>query len=192
MKRFWILLCCALLFFAFQGVPLCAAQPVSNFSILDSLSLHLAQKAAISLHSSNVALDIPNHSSAWLIRQNTIRAMAAHNISIHDSSKTVLHTGIAACGVQYALHSERDSLLRTLRVELRYAVDNTAPLLLSADYHDVIARSDIPLAESPRYEFSSSLPPPLPHSTWDEILEPLIVVAALATTVTLLFTVRSQ
>ena len=185
----YILLCVAILFSVQSLLP---AQ--SNFVLIDSLSFSVC-KQLVSRIQKNEAVHIAatNHSSQWLIVQNTMRALKENSIAKSDSSGKNLNIGIADCGVRYLVHpTERDSLLRVSRVELRASFDGNSIEPVIAERQDCISRSDVAFLENPKHEFTSSLIPPAPKSTWDDILEPLVVVAALATTVVLLFTVRSQ
>ena len=180
-------------------LSLCAAHvssfaAASNFHCIDSLSFLAAQRVAAQLNAKRLttfSVDCTPHSARWLVQQNMTRACAQLGMPI-DPKGTVLTVGIADCAVRYALATDRDSLQRISRVELRTTMPGQTFEDVVVQSTDLIARSEIPLAENPKYDFSSSVVPPAPRSTWDDIVEPLVILGVLATTVIVLFTVRSQ
>ncbi len=173
------------------AVALCAA---SNFTIVDSLSLDAAQTLVRQLSErklSAVRLEVNEHAARWLIHQQVLRALSAAGIR-NEEKAPLLHVGIADCAVRYAPATDRDSLLRQARVELRATVSEQTLDPIVRQSSNSIARGDVGLVENPKYDFTSSSLPAQPRSTWDDLVEPLIILGALATTVIVLFTVRSQ
>lgn len=164
----------------------------SNFSIMDSLCASAAQRFCAALpggtYVTDLSLTVTNHSASWLVRQHVL---AAQN-KAHSGAVIACTVNIAECGVLYTSLPEKDSLQRRCRVELRGIAGLEVVSPVEYMYVDTIARADVSRAEYPRHEaFTAALPAPQ-LTMWDEILEPLLVVGALATTVVLLFTVRSQ
>ncbi|MBL7973373.1 MAG: hypothetical protein JNJ85_00575 [Candidatus Kapabacteria bacterium] len=170
-----------------------AQSPQSTFTIIDSMSVVALSKCFQQVITpAEFSLHFTPHASQWLFKQNQQRILKT-DMRINESSTNNFNITIADCAVRYTNHaSERDSLQRTIRIELRpmYGLQLQQPVILQ--YTDIIARTDAPLAEMPKYEFTSAPVPTQPHSTWDDIVEPLVVLTTLATVVTLLFTVRSQ
>ena len=166
----------------------------SNFSLIDSLSQQAFARLCSRLdNSAKLRPRISDHPAQWLLRQNLQRAFEVCGFQPHDSSAPVLTIGVADCAVRYLLHaSERDSLLRAARIEIRASLGDKIFDAIILESSDAIARSDVAMLENPRYDFCSSAVPVPPRSTWDDVVEPLIILTALATTVVLLFTVRSQ
>ena len=165
----------------------------STYTIVDSMSVVALQKCLNQLiKPTECSVHFTPHPSEWLFKQNLLR-IEKTDININEKSTALLNITIADCAVRYTNYSERDSLYRTIHIELRGSfgvVQLLQPVTLQ--YTDVIARTNVPLAEMPKYEFTTAPVPAQPPSTWDDIVEPLVVLTALATIVTLLFTVRSQ
>lgn len=166
--------------------PSIPAQVRTNFSILDSLSsIAIAQIAGIPGCDSLAVVPVES-ALRWLV----VEKLIARGITVRPSAPCTL--AIADGAVRYGLYApSRDSIERTSRVELRVlALDSTRTI--AVDWRDVLARSDIALAELPRSELTRAPVPPMPRSLWDDLLEPVVVVASVATTLLLLFTVRSR
>lgn len=174
------------------GFTATQAELRSNFSIMDSLCASAAQRFSTALaggsYVTDISLTVANHPASWLVRQHLL---AAQN-KAHRGNVGMCTVNIVECGVLYTSLPEKDSLQRRCRVELRGIAGSEVISPVECMYVDTIARADVSRAESPRHEaFVAALPAPQ-LTMWDEILEPLLVVGALATTVVLLFTVRSQ
>lgn len=175
-----------------RRVPPLTAEPQSNFAVMDSLCASAAQRFTTAFpgddHVSAASLVITPHPAAWLVRQH----MLATQDRARRGNEMLCELSIVECGVVYTSLPEKDSLQRRCGVELRGTAGNDVIGPVRCIRVDTIARADVPFVETPRHEaFTATVPPPQP-SVWDEILEPLLVVGALATTVVLLFTVRSQ
>ncbi|MCS7000734.1 MAG: hypothetical protein RML15_05540 [Bacteroidota bacterium] len=180
-----LLRCCSWWIGTLASVPL-AAQVQTNFFLLDSLAQR-SVAAFVAMFSCDSVVVVPPTSAAhWLI----VEKLLAHGIPVRPIAPCTL--AIADCAVRYGLHpSSRDSLQRTVTVELRtMALDTTQRIRFV--HQDVLARSDVAAAELPRSDLTTSPVPPPPRSLWDDILEPVIIVASVATTLLLLFTVRSR
>ncbi|KXB97060.1 MAG: hypothetical protein AA908_08965 [Chlorobi bacterium NICIL-2] len=165
---------------------LLSAQVRTNFSILDSLTSAAVRQVG-SISSCDSVAVVPMESALrWLV----VEKLSGRGIAIRASAPCTL--AIADGAVRYGLYApSRDSIERTARVELRLlAFDSTHTI--AVEFQDVLARADIALAELPRSELTAAPVPPLPRSLWDDLLEPVIVVASVATTLLLLFTVRSR
>jgi len=175
-----------------RHVPPLAAEPKNNFVVMDSLCASAAQRFTAALPGgsqvSAASLVITPHPASWLIRQHVLAAQDR----VQKGNEWPCELNIVECGVVYTSLPDKDSLQRRCGVELRGTAGNDVIGPVRCIRVDTIARADVPFVETPRHEaFTATVPPPQP-SVWDEILEPLLVVGALATTVVLLFTVRSQ
>ncbi len=150
------------------------------------LRMQLQTKQAQTIH-----LSCSEHPARWLVQQNVGRVLTQAGITF-DTKAPTLHLGLADCAVRYMQASDRDSLQRIARVEIRASLQGQPLEDIIVQSTDLVARSEVVLLENPKYEFSSSVVPPAPRSTWDDIVEPLVILAAVATSVIVLFTVRSQ
>jgi len=163
-----------------------AAQVRSNFALLDSL-IAVAVAATLDSARCDTVAVVPLESALrWLV----VEKYRAHGVTVGSSAPCTV--AIADGAVRYALYTaSRDSIERSVRVELRLLDDHGTSRAI-AEWHDVLDRTDIALVELPRSELTSAPVPPPPRSFWDDVLEPVIVVASVATTLVLLFTVRSR
>jgi hypothetical protein len=162
------------------------AQVRTNFSVLDSLtSAAVAEIASISGCDSLAVVPVES-ALRWLV----VEKLTGLGIAVRASAPCTL--AIADGAVRYGLYApSRDSIERTGRVELRFLVPDSTRTI-AVEWRDVLARTDIARAELPRSELTTAPVPPMPRSLWDDLLEPVIVVASVATTLLLLFTVRSR
>ncbi|MBL8000186.1 MAG: hypothetical protein JNL32_16305 [Candidatus Kapabacteria bacterium] len=172
-----------------------AAQPDRNFLLTDTVCARAA--AAFFSHPAvapaRINITVAEGTGAWVVRQHLRQTAAQRGITLTDSLGPHYDIRIAECGVRYALHpSSGDSLLRTVRVELRAGTVSSPPFTIIEHHTDAIARADVALVEVPKQEFTTAAVPPRPSSAWDDILEPLVVAATCVIIVGLLFTVRSQ
>ncbi|GIV54767.1 MAG: hypothetical protein KatS3mg039_1285 [Candidatus Kapaibacterium sp.] len=162
-------------------------QVPTNFSLLDSLSTQaVSQLLQHHLLCDSVTIVPLDAVARWLI----VEKWKAAGKEITPAAPCTV--AIADCTIRYALHAtERDSLQRQARVELRllwaWGVHRAV-----AVYHDTIARSDLAAVELPRSELTTSPVPPPPRSVWDDLVEPVVIVASVATTLLLLFTARTR
>ncbi|MCX8052037.1 MAG: hypothetical protein N3B17_09130 [Chlorobi bacterium] len=164
---------------------LCSGQVRTNFSLLDSMVARAVSDLPCGGCDSAVVL--PYQSAArWLVVEKWI----ASGKTTTENARCTL--AIADCAVRYALHpTERDSVIRTVTVDVRLMTPDTTCRSMS-QYADTLAREDIVAVELPRSELTSSPVPPPPRSLWDDLLEPVVIVASVATTLLLLFTARSR
>ncbi|MFM8177861.1 MAG: hypothetical protein ACKOAG_01605 [Candidatus Kapaibacterium sp.] len=175
-----------------RSVPPLATVVRSNFAVMDDLCASAAQRFTAAFpgggHVSATSLSVLPHPAAWLVRQHVVAAQER----MHRGNELICEMSVVECGVVYGSLPEKDSLQRRCRVELRGIAGASVIGPIEAVLVDTIARADVPLVETPRHEAFTAMVPAPQTTLWDEILEPLLVVGALATTVVLLFTVRSQ
>ncbi len=161
-------------------------QVPTNFFLLDSLSTH-AVRELVKTGMCDSAAIVPMESGArWLVVEKW--TALGKTVSAHP----LCTLAIADCAVRYTLYpASRDSIERQARVELRLLSSSGVQRAI-AEHRDTIARSDLVTVELPRSELTSSPVPPPPRSLWDDLLEPVVIVASVATTLLLLFTARSR
>ncbi|MCX7930209.1 MAG: hypothetical protein N2663_05760 [Chlorobi bacterium] len=168
------------------AVGLATAQVRTNFLLLDSMVAYAVHELAPSVRCDTIAV-VPYRSVArWLV----VEKWMAMGKTVADDARCVV--AIADCAVRYALHpTQRDMLVRTITVDLR-ALGPEETYRTTYQHTDTLAREEILRVELPRSELTSSPVPSPPRSLWDDVLEPVIVVASVATTLLLLFTARSR
>ncbi len=161
-------------------------QVPTNFFLLDSLSAQAVQEL-VSAGVCDSAAVVPTESNArWLV----VEKWSAMGKTVSSFSPCTV--AIADCAIRYMLHPpSRDSIVRHARVELRL-LSSAGVHRAIAEHRDTIARSDLVSVELPRSELTASPVPPPPRTLWDDLLEPVVIVASVATTILLLFTARSR
>jgi hypothetical protein len=145
----------------------------------------------------SAALSVSPHSAAWLVKQELVSSESIRFFEENSTQKYRLEVQIQDCAVRYFLTNDSsDSLVREGQILTKGIVHAFGSLIpipqFSAVYRDTIARNDVALVEIPSYPFTK---PPIPERSkglLSEIAEPVLLIAAAAITVILLFTVRSQ
>ncbi|MCX6140981.1 MAG: hypothetical protein NTX15_09165 [Candidatus Kapabacteria bacterium] len=104
---------------------------------------------------------------------------------------------ISDVSTRYQLLESSDSVRRVIVVNLnaRNGSSESAGLVLalpSMKQEDMMLREVAISSESMQHRGTHGDIPPMPSSFWDDVAQPAIFIAAAATTVILLFTVRSQ
>jgi len=162
------------------------SQVPTNFALLDSLSQQAVRHIIEHRRCDSATIVPPDAVARWLIVEKWIHA----GKTVSAAAPCTL--AIADCAIRYANYpNSRDSLERHARVELRLLPPDGAFRAI-AEYCDTIARSDVAAVELPRSELTTSPVPPPPRSIWDDVLEPVVIVASIATTLLLLFTARTR
>jgi hypothetical protein len=183
--------------------------PRINYDILDSLSTESVSTILreVKLNrmfkgdSINVALNIKPNDRAGLLLISALQLRAVeHGLSLKNSPDSIADFTmvIHKAGADYALlPTSSDSIIRTLSVQIRGWYKSELISHKPMIYADTVKRGSITYLEQipggkQFNPFVFGEVPPIPKTFWDDIVEPLVVVVALATTITLLFTVRSQ
>ncbi|MGA2297975.1 MAG: hypothetical protein ABSG15_10545 [FCB group bacterium] len=180
--------------------------PKSNFIILDSLSSLAVKDFCNYIKKKQIdtaCIRITPHPAKWLILNKIISEGKTNKLQFlnADSTKkynfTMLEISIKDLSVKYSLYSDRDSLYRELNVNICGNMKNGNGTLevipdFKVIYFDKISRNDIDYVKSIQYDFANSQVPPVERTFFEEVTEPIILVASAAVTVLLLFTVRSK
>ena len=180
--------------------------PKSNFIILDSLSSLAVKDFCNYIKKKQIdtaCIRITPHPAKWLILNKIISEGKTNKLQFLNADSTkncnepLLEISIKDLSVKYSLNSDRDSLDRELNVNICGNMKNSNGTLevipdFKAVYYDKISRNDIDYVKSIQYEFSNSQVPPVERTFFEEVTEPIILVASAAVTVLLLFTVRSK
>lgn len=93
---------------------------------------------------------------------------------------------------RYKPLDHRDSVEREVVVRLETTIQNHRVALTPRVIRHVLSREDAIAQQSMQHSATHAPLPQVQRSLWDEMLEPLIYIAAAAVTVVLLFTVRTQ
>lgn len=93
---------------------------------------------------------------------------------------------------RYKPLEQRDSVEREVVVRLETMVQNRRVALTPRVVRHVLSREDAVARQSMQHSATHAPLPQVQRPLWDELLEPLIYIAAAAVTVVLLFTVRTQ
>lgn len=183
--------------------------PRINYDILDSLCtvsveaiLREVKPKHKFIHDSlSTRLSVKPDDRAGLLLVSALQ-LKAKEYGLHLKNSTDSNSNflmiIHKAGAYYTLlPTSSDSIVRTLSVQLRGWYKSEMIDHKPMVYADTIKRGSITYLEQipggrQFNPFIFGEVPPVPKTFWDDILEPLVVVVALATTITLLFTVRSQ
>ena len=97
---------------------------------------------------------------------------------------------------RYEAIEDSDSIRRIITVDVRANLigERTMAPAAPGPYTDTVmcTREEAESAQSPQHFATRGEIPPAESSFWDDVLEPVVFVAAAVATVVLLFTVRSQ
>lgn len=150
-----------------------------------------------------LVLDVLSHPDAdWVRSIISERATTAHGRVVRSEARSVqgdvrprLEVGIVDLSTRYQNIEATDSILRVITVDIKVRrVDGVTTDRVIAPLSNQIrcTRASALEAESSQHNASHGTLPPMPHSFWDDVLEPVVFIAAAAVTVILLFTIRSQ
>ncbi len=178
--------------------------PPSNLSVLRTEATMIAdsvRQALPGLDRTGVRLEFFPRDQAWALELDFRRALALQVVSDGEAGHPVgLEVGILDAGVQYA-NPRRDGFFgtrvvdRTVRLTLRAkAVDGeTGDVLFGRDISsamsDVVELDALESLETPGLPMTRGTVPPAGFTSG--LLEPVILIGAIAVAVFLLFTTRS-
>lgn len=144
---------------------------------------------------SAVPLFVRQHPDADWIRSLMQRRFEERGIpttSVTDQASPGVSVVIENASTRYVPSSASDSVERSIVVQLSAECKGRPLALAPLTHRAMMARQNVDAYQSRQHMATHA---PLPHpesSVWDDILEPLIYVAAAAVTVVLFFTVRTQ
>jgi hypothetical protein len=156
-----------------------------------------ARAAADAIHT----LDVADHPEKSWFEASMIAAMQARGITVTRGIQGNRHRiVILDASTRYELADHADSVVRivTLRLyEESIGADGSSVTIAPLDSvntrrTDILSRDNVAAAQSMQYSSMRGDVPPPPRNLWDDLLEPVVYVAAAAVTVVLLFTVRSR
>ncbi len=180
---------------------LIGSTPISNIEVLDSLSKNAANKIEqfISNHNFNsVYVSIDETEGNWLLSEhllqnNKIKLLTPQSPNKDSFPLIEIHT--KELKIQYYLHENPDSLVRTGKIELTAFLktkDKTEIIdSLNFVYKDEISCSDVDFIKG-KYPFANPKIPEREQTVWEKIVEPVVVISTAIITLVLLFTVRSN
>lgn len=144
---------------------------------------------------SAVPLSVRQHPDADWIRSLMQRRFEERGIpttSVTDQASPGVSVVIENASTRYVPSSASDSVERSIVVQLSAECKGRPLALTPLTHRAMMARQNVDAYQS-RQHIATHAPLPHPESSvWDDILEPLIYVAAAAVTVVLFFTVRTQ
>lgn len=151
--------------------------------MLDSAAQQLAQEL---LHEPCTIVVTGHPDSLW------IQAVIAGKNNSGDQVVRVVPVDVS---VRYVPAESADSVERICTVVLAVDVQSGSPkktTLTPRLQKKIVARKQIEWLNDAQHLATNPVEPPKPRSIWDDILEPVVFVAAAIVTVGLFFTVRSQ
>ena len=175
------------------------AQSPMAIDAIDSMVTSLADTMLASSGGTSLSFSISAHPDAeWtagiIRRRIQQRGGAVHRTN--ESQHPDIHISISDVSTRYNIVEGTDSILRTIIVRLdayKGASSQSGFIALpTLRREDVITRNEALAADSRQHSGSHGDLPPAPLSFWDDVAQPVVFIAAAATTILLLFTVRSQ
>lgn len=189
--------------FMFMAVSLVLAcsgwsrEIVPTDQILDSLLVEVCVEIANQVPTVDTLLiDVSIHPDAEFVESVLLEALSKRaTVFSRTNGNNVLKIIINDMSTRYRL-MEDDSVQRVITVSLKGSMELNGvvkPLIITDLLRiDVGNRREAEQADSQQHAASHGHIPDAERTFWDDILEPAIFVAAAATTVILLFTVRSK
>ena len=150
---------------------------------------------------SSVTIDMAAHPDKTWFEAAMITALRDRGVdAIRGYEGPRLRIVLVDAATRYTPTDHPDSVVRTVTARLyeeRIEADGRAVPLRTADTlslqrTDILGRDQVNVLQSTQYPAMHGDVPPPPRDIWDDILEPVVYVAAAAVTVVLLFTVRSK
>lgn len=172
-------------------------------STADVLQAHIRAwaEARIPMLGSNVTIDVAAHPDKTWFEAAMITALRDRGVdAIRGYEGPRLRIVPVDVSTRYDRTDHPDSVVRIVTARLyeeRIDADGRAVPLRTADTlslqrTDILGRDQVNALQSKQYPAMHGDVPPPPRDIWDDILEPVVYVAAAAVTVVLLFTVRSK
>jgi len=171
--------------------------PPPSDVVIDSLLNGAVQQIVSGIAKTDAAtLHVSSHPDVQYVEASMLEALHAIGVSILTiDAPTSIEVVIKDMATRYTVLSG-DSVEREVIVSLSATVkrDGTVTPLNTSAFRrvDACLRKEAILAESLQHASTHGNMPEAERTFWDDVLEPAIFVAAAATTVILLFTVRSK
>ena len=201
--------CLIFLFIIFSYENLSSAPlPVSktNIALTDSLTKSYIIKLADFLNDNKVYVvnfinnrtDETRYIEQFLLSEFKNKGIILTSLNA-DSVNHNLRIIIREFKIRYTNHEQNDdSLNREIFISLSSIItDNKTGIIVQGpdvvkSYNDVISRNDTEFIKNYEFKFTNPDVPERPGSWLRDIAQPIVFIAAAATTVVLLFTVRSK
>ena len=192
MRVFALFVVCVIATLCVKGAEL----PPTDVIQTELLNRSVQQMARQIRANDTVTLNITQHPDAEYVEQTIFQALNGSGVTILTrNAQTEVDVVIQDMATRYTL-TESDSVVREVVVTLSAAVRRNGivtPLTIDPQRRtDVCLRHEAKAAESMQRSSTHGEIPPEARTFWDDVLEPAIFIAAAATTVVLLFTVRSK
>ena len=166
---------------------------------IDSMVTSLADTIVAKEGGTSFSFSVSPHPDADWIAGIIGRRVQQLDGTVHKTNEPPnpgIHITISDVSTRYSIVEGTDSILRTIIVRLdayKGASSQSGFIALpTLRREDVITRNEALAADSRQHSGSHGDLPPAPLSFWDDVAQPIVFIAAAATTVLLLFTVRSQ
>ncbi|MBC8125176.1 MAG: hypothetical protein H7X70_05535 [Candidatus Kapabacteria bacterium] len=182
-------------------LPLAAVAQHSPMAIdaIDSMVTSLADTLVAREGGTSFSFSISPHPDADWIAGIISRRVLLLGGTVHKTNESEhpgIHIAISDVSTRYNIVESTDSIVRTIIVRLDAYKGSSSQsgfvALPTLRRQDVITRSEALVGDSRQHTGSHGDVPLVPSSFWDDIAQPVVFIAAAATTVLLLFTVRSQ
>lgn len=181
----------------------CTTMHAQAPSTADVLQAHIRAwaEARTPMLGSNVTLDVAEHPDKPWFEAAMITALRDRGVdAIRGYEGPRLRIVLVDVSTRYDRTDHPDSVSRLVTARLyeeRIDADGRAVPLRTSDTAtwqrtDVLGRDQVNALQSTQHPAMHGDVPPPPRDLWDDILEPVVYVAAAAVTVVLLFTVRSK
>ncbi|GMV52610.1 MAG: hypothetical protein D8M52_04600 [Chlorobi bacterium] len=143
-----------------------------------------------------VRVQIARHPDSLWLESVILSVLSEKGLSFSSNANVAVSFVIRRFGMIYAPLEPADSVQREFSVQMQAIVSTpqTTQLFTVSEWsvRDTCSRYNAKLAESPVLSVTQAEFPIQEKTVWEEVLQPVIFVAAAVTTVVLLFTVRSN
>ena len=178
----------------------------TNITVTDSLLNNyitkladfIKEKSIQSVNFINNRTDESRYIEQLLLSEFKIKGITITSIN-PDSANFNLRITVKELKIRYLNHEiNDDSLSREIIVDLTGMLSfNKTGLIeqipeLKIFYNDIISRNDFDFIRNNEFRFANPEVPEKPGSWFRDIVQPIVMIAAAATTIVLLFTVRSK
>ena len=167
---------------------------------IDSMVTSLADTIVAKEGGTSFSFSVSPHPDADWIAGIIGRRVQQLDGTVHKTNEPPnpgIHITISDVSTRYSIVEGGDSIIREIIVRLDAykstpTQSGSVVVLPSLRRKDVMTRSEALSADSRQHSGSHGQIPPVPTSFWEDIAQPVVFIAAAATTILLLFTVRSQ
>lgn len=171
----------------------------TTIDVMSELVSTWADARAVS--GTTLTLDVADHPERAWFEASMMAALQARGVHVTRGTEGARHrVVILDASTRYLPAESTDSIVRVVTFRLfEETIDvdgNNMPVTpidtLKTRRVDVMSRANIAATQTDQQPSMRGDVPPPPRDLWDDILEPVVYVAAAAVTVVLLFTVRSR